>query len=163
MGVKFRSGEECMGHFLGFLRVALMIGLYTNCFAGGNPEDALTQPPENPSAVNLRVPGTQLSEFTGQADWVYQASDWVLNLYITRNGTRSQGSHGVLFFEEKEVNGTLGEIRALPIGTVEYNGSPETRANLWDNTGWQMKDPLVQPVINTPSGRNLADKPEPDF
>ena len=144
-----------MGQLLTFVRVAFLIGLYASCFAGGNPEDALMRPSGGSSAVSNRVAGTERSDFTGQADWVYQASGWVLNLYISQKGSRSQGSHGVLLFEGKQVKGSPGEIRALPMGTVEYNGSLESRAHLWDNSGWQMKDPLVKPVIHTPRGQRL--------
>ena len=150
-----------MAHFFGFVRVVFMIGLYATCFAGGNPEDALLRPYPSASEVDTRE--AKPSQFTGRADWVYKASDWVLNLYITNKGTRSQGSHGVLFFEGKKIDGTPGETRALPIGTVEYNGSEQVRAHLWDNSGWQMKDPLVQPVINTPPGHRLPTRPAPDI
>lgn len=141
-----------MGHFWFFLKVVMVIGLSTACcYAGGNPEDALSFPQDSPPKSSLnRVPQTEKTTFTGPADWVYEASDWILNLYITQKNTRSQGSHGVLLFEGKQVKGRPGEILALPIGTVQYQGPSNSKANLWDDSGWQMKDPLVKPKVNTP-------------
>lgn len=156
-----------MGHCLRVVTMVIFVGLYITCYAGGNPEDALL-PPEDAvskpvSDIKARVPQTKPLTFSGVADWVYEASDWVLNLYILHKGSRSQGSHGVLLFEGREVAGKQGEIRALPIGTVQYNGPASARANLWDDSGWQMKDPLVKPNVNRRPGDGPAASRKPDM
>lgn len=135
-------------------RLFLVMGICSTVWAGGNPDDLLPgagQALKSPAVRNY-IPdsGDARDQFSGRPDWVYQASDWVLNLYITQKGTRSQGSHGILVFEGDEVRGEPGEVRALPIGKVEYNGPEEGRSQLWDNTGWQMVDPLVKPIVNEP-------------
>lgn len=134
-----------------FVCLCGFLAITSVCFSGGMPEDKFLQPLKNkiPSIEN-RVPEIKSPSFSGPADWVYKASDWVLNLYITQKGTRSQGSHGVLIFEGKEVQGVKGETKALPIGTVEFHGPAHARVNLWDDSGWQMKDPLVKPFVHTP-------------
>ncbi|MCG8618234.1 MAG: hypothetical protein MI802_18625 [Desulfobacterales bacterium] len=151
-----------MGVVRTVFRLLLVMGLFSTAWAGGNPEDILPQPspqpvpepvvtqptaPPQPSQTELPEPR---NSFSGRPDWIYKASDWELNLYITQKGTRSQGSHGILIFEGIDVVGTAGETRALPIGTVQYNGPAESRVNLWDDTGWQMIDALVQPIVNEP-------------
>ncbi|HCY87151.1 MAG TPA: hypothetical protein DHV36_18605 [Desulfobacteraceae bacterium] len=144
------------------LKLLLVMGLFSTAWAGGNPDDllpqpsskpvpepAVTQPTDPPASSQTELP-RQPDSFSGTPDWIYRASDWELNLYITQKGTRSQGSHGILIFEGINVVGTPGEVRALPIGTVQYNGPAESRVNLWDDTGWQMIDALVKPIVNEP-------------
>ena len=157
---------------MGLMRMflLLMLGVSTTCYAGGNPEDTLsfpdsksaTQPGIDQPAQERILPRNPAPRFTGEADWVYEASDWVLNLYITQKGSRSQGSHGVLLFEGKEVFGKIGEVRALPIGTVRYQGPAESRSHLWDDSGWQMKDPLVKPLVHSRSNVSPRKSPDPE-
>ncbi|MEH0022191.1 MAG: hypothetical protein V6Z89_21235 [Desulfobacter sp.] len=127
-------------------RIFLAMGICGAAWAGGTPEDINRRP----DMIESRHSAQADALFSGRADWIYQGGDWVLNLYLTQKGTRSQGSHGILIFEGKEVSGTRGETRALPIGTVQYQGTLQSRTNLWDSTGWQMVDALVQPIVNEP-------------
>ena len=153
-----------MGVWGPVFRLLLVMGIYGSAWAGGNPEDIGQK-------IVLNTPGVPSEEksdvreldFSGRADWIYQASDWVLNLYITQKGTRSQGSHGVLIFEGNEVSGIRGETRALPIGTVQYHGSAEAKANLWDDTGWQMVDALIKPIVHEPVDIVIPEPSRPDM
>ncbi|MCG8635875.1 MAG: hypothetical protein MI863_18720 [Desulfobacterales bacterium] len=155
------------------VRLLLVMGICGSAWAGGNPEDIGNKkklskdliPAEEASDASGTAEPSEFAEtgFSGRADWIYKASDWVLNLYISRKGTRSQGSHGVLIFEGTEVAGTPGELRALPIGTVRYHGPEEARAHLWDDTGWQMVDPLVKPIVHEPADTVIPDGSRPDM
>ncbi|BCS96161.1 hypothetical protein DSLASN_17930 [Desulfoluna limicola] len=67
---------------------------------------------------------------------IYEKEGWKLVVYITNKGTRSQGIHGDLFYNDKQVDGKRGQIIATPLGEVHYHGSEMERAHLWDTTGW---------------------------
>ncbi len=148
-------------------RLFLVMGICGSAWAGGNPEDIDKEVILNNARISAEAApeaaSTVYPDFSGRADWIYQASDWVLNLYITQKGTRSQGSHGVLIFEGNEVTGTPGELRALPIGTVQYHGPAEARVNLWDDSGWQMVDPLVKPIVHEPVDTVIPAESRPDM
>ena len=83
--------------------------------------------------------------FLGVPSLVYSASGWVLNVYITQKGTRSQGLHGVLLHHENIIPGEPNEVRILPIGKVVYRGSLELKMRLWESSGWVMVEPAVEP------------------
>lgn len=121
-----------MGRCVRIFLIFLVCTVYGVVWAGGAAE--------NISSKHARM---------GNPDTVYAASDWVLNIYLTQKGTRSQGSHGSLSFKGKEISGKPGEIKKIPIGTVEYTGSAHEKSNLWDASGWKMKDPLVKPKVNS--------------
>lgn len=155
-----------MGQYGILLRVALILGITTACLAGGNPEDNLPATEINAVLEPVTAPENTTLEFSGRPDWVYQASDWVLNLYIVRNENKGkagkkQGSHGILLFEGQPVQGEPGEVRALPIGTVTFQGSAESRQNLRDNSGWQMTDPLINPIVHTPAKTRIKMQESP--
>lgn len=135
-----------MKKFFGVAGAAVVLGLSAICCAGGNPEDAPSLPKTSPVTPAAEVRENTIP-YTGPADWVYEASDWVLNLYMTHREAEPRGSHGVLLFEGKEIPGNPGEIRALPIGTVQYHGRARGRINPGKDSGWQMKDPLVKPKV----------------
>ncbi len=153
-----------MGVWGPVFRILLVMGICGSAWAGGNPEEIGQKTVLNIPQVPLEEKfDVRESDFSGRADWIYQASDWILNLYITQKGTRSQGSHGVLIFEGNEVSGTRDETRALPIGTVQYNGTAAAKANLWDDTGWQMIDALVKPIVHEPVDNVIPEGSRPDM
>jgi len=118
-------------------------------WAGGMPEKIQSRP----ATVQSK------HHFEGRADKMYVSSDWVLNIYITQKGTRSQGSHGSLLFKGKAVSGKQGETKNLPIGTVQYKGPAHAKANLWDASGWQMMNPLVKPTVNSDQPDSVTSRP----
>nr|WP_320015677.1 hypothetical protein [uncultured Desulfobacter sp.] len=108
-------------------------------FAGGVPLS------KEGRIQDYRVGKQQDGAFTSKADIVYRKDAWRLNVYITQKGSRSQGSHGILLKNGKQVNGKNGEALETAIGTLQYKGPFGMRAHLWDNTGWVMVHALVKP------------------
>lgn len=134
-----------------FVGLCAFLTIGSTGFSGGLPEDRFIKPEEKPAPpIKIRIPEKKIPSVSGPADWIYKASDWVLDLYIIGKENQKQGSHGILIFEGEKVQGSLGETKALPIGRVQYQGHIHSRKNAWDNSGWQMKDPLVQPIVQTP-------------
>lgn len=123
--------------YLKVLTIFCVFVFYGSAWAGGEPQDFYKRPAAEPSQFDSLE----------KADTVYSASGWKLNIYITQKGTRSQGSHGLLFYNGQEVTGQLKETKNIPIGTVQYEGQLHEKANLWDDSGWQITNPLVEPTI----------------
>ncbi len=119
--------------------ILLFTVMVSASFAGGEPvskEDRIQ---------NYRMGKQQEGAFTGKADIVYKKDAWRLNVYITQKGSRSQGSHGILLKNGKQVNGKNRETLETAVGTLQYRGPFGMRAHLWDNTGWVMVHALVKP------------------
>ncbi len=123
-------------------RLTIFFLLFFVCgvvWAGGTPDEI------QPGPISV-----QSKEHSGgRADMKYMASGWVLNIFITQKGTRSEGSHGRLLFKGKEVGGKQDETKNLPIGMVQYKGPVHAKANLWDASGWQIINPQVKSVVNS--------------
>ncbi len=128
-----------MKNFIILLILLIVVFVCGFVSAGGAPE----------KIQQIPMPTQSKQHFKGQADKTYTSSGWVLNLYITHKGTRSEGSQGILLYQGKAVGGKKGDIKRIPIGTVRHNGSDHERANLWDDSGWQMMTPLVEPFNNS--------------
>ena len=132
--------------FIGFCTLVILINapLISPVFAGGDGSPQLIVQNKRPMARTVDV--------------VYQKGPWRLDIYINNKGSRSEGSMGRLYRNGKQIQGREGEIRETSIGKVKYNGSEASRRHLWDDTGWQMVDPRVEPQVFSP--RHL-DRPRP--
>jgi hypothetical protein len=81
------------------------------------------QCPPPPSALWKRAPDRELKK-----------EGWVLRIWITAKGTRSEGRHGRLYHEGREICPAEGNATlATPLGRLRYRVSPMP----WGWHGWQ--------------------------
>lgn len=75
-------------------------------------------------------------------DKVLVQGEWELRIFYRNQGTRSEGQHGALLFEGKEVEaGSVGEEKDTDLGRMRYYG-PESEVSVpWAPSGWNFSDP----------------------
>ncbi|HEX3028098.1 MAG TPA: hypothetical protein VHT34_02055 [Clostridia bacterium] len=68
--------------------------------------------------------------------------DWFLRVYYRVKGTRSEGTQGFLFFQEKPITGKhVGEELETDLGLMKYYGEfSKDVIHLWDPSGWNYAD-----------------------
>jgi hypothetical protein len=69
----------------------------------------------------------------------FQSGDWEYVLTIKNAGTRSEGSEGHLFFQQRELSAPsdLNNYYDTPLGRFRHTGTePGQEHYLWDDTGW---------------------------
>lgn len=104
-------------------------------FKGGNPA---APPAPQPPAFSPEQVGNDLFSGTETIPGnIYQKGAWTLFIYYRNRGTRSQGQHGILIRDGKEVlPKQAGEIIQTELGELKYYKDPAQTAFLWDMTGW---------------------------
>jgi hypothetical protein len=68
---------------------------------------------------------------TRNANTIMGREPWVYRLFVLREGSKSEGWEGKLFFDGAEI-APCAAPRATPMGTFVCRG----RAHLWDRAGW---------------------------
>lgn len=66
---------------------------------------------------------------------------WELHIFYRNQGTRSEGQHGVLLYEGKELEaGSVGEEKDTDLGRMRYYGPESEVAVPWAPSGWNFSD-----------------------
>ena len=85
-----------------------------------------TVPSEEDSDLFAYPP--HVARIEGNAEW---------QLWFFQPGTRSEGVHGKLYIDGKEVLGTdAGETLSTAMGKFVWNGGAEKRQHPWSDSGW---------------------------
>jgi hypothetical protein len=84
------------------------------------------------------------------ADKVLRQEGWELQIWYRAKGTRSEGQHGVLLQNGKEIPpGNVGDEMDTALGKMKYYGA--TPGVLWDPSGWHFADKsLIKPSTFCP-------------
>ena len=74
-------------------------------------------------------------------DKIIKEGSWELRIFYRNKGTRSEGQHGILFYEGNPLEGTvLGEERETDLGLMKYYGPENSKGVPWAPTGWNFAD-----------------------
>lgn len=74
-------------------------------------------------------------------DKVLGQGKWELQIFYRNQGTRSEGQHGVLLYQGKELTaGSVGEEKETDLGRMRYYGAESEVAVPWAPSGWNFSD-----------------------
>ena len=87
--------------------------------------------------------GTGLPDVSTRPDRrvISDSGAWELRVWYRAKGTRSEGQHGALLFEGRELETPeIGTARDTGLGRMTYYG-PQGERMPWMPTGWNYADP----------------------
>lgn len=75
-------------------------------------------------------------------DYVEKKGNWELRIYYRAKGTKAEGSHGILLFNNKPyITNRVGDEVETDLGLMKYYGEfKEYVKHIWDPSGWNYAD-----------------------
>ena len=121
----------------------VMVGLFLSaCTAGGSVQQGGVNSLVGAAAAAELPDGPDGPDVTARPDRRATSANgaWELRVWYRAKGTRSEGQHGVLRFEGRELESPeIGAERDTGLGRMRYYG-PQGDRMPWMPTGWNYAD-----------------------
>lgn len=72
----------------------------------------------------------------------FESGPWRLDIFLRAKGSRSEGSHGVLYHQGKVVEPQeVAQVIETGLGAMKYYRHPADMTYTFEYTGWNFADP----------------------